>query len=168
MAGGLTAASAVVLLLTVVAIGLSYRVDAYRKRVQVGEISLTVASGFNGPSLVVYNTGSAYLGGIVGAYGSVTGASQQPSRFSAPGVSYWRHRFQVDHWWTAIVSLYYPLVIAAVLPGWWLWRMGRRRRPAGCCPGCGYDLRGSAGSGRCPECGLAVKRPAVDPSIRSA
>lgn len=26
------------------------------------------------------------------------------------------------------------------------------------CPGCGYDLRGSIGSGRCPECGLAIDR----------
>jgi hypothetical protein len=26
------------------------------------------------------------------------------------------------------------------------------------CPGCGYDLRGSANSDRCPECGLAIDR----------
>lgn len=32
----------------------------------------------------------------------------------------------------------------------------RRRARAGLCPRCGYDLRGSKASRRCPECGTAV------------
>lgn len=30
------------------------------------------------------------------------------------------------------------------------------RYPAGCCRGCGYDLRGNT-SGRCPECGAGLR-----------
>jgi hypothetical protein len=49
---------------------------------------------------------------------------------------------------------YWPIAAAsAVPPGRWLVRRhgrGRRRR-AGRCPACGYDLRASPG--RCPECG---------------
>ncbi len=44
-------------------------------------------------------------------------------------------------------------LVAAV--AWWL-DPPRRPRP-GCCPACGYDLRGNV-SGRCPECG--TPRPA--------
>lgn len=29
---------------------------------------------------------------------------------------------------------------------------------SGCCVACGYDLRGSAGSATCPECGEAIKQ----------
>ncbi|MHC4088817.1 MAG: hypothetical protein ACYSVY_00790 [Planctomycetota bacterium] len=32
----------------------------------------------------------------------------------------------------------------------------RRRSRPGHCQSCGYDLRGSAGSARCPECGTQI------------
>jgi len=54
------------------------------------------------------------------------------------------------------LPLWFLAVCAGVLPGWWLaWRRRLRARlVAGCCSGCGYDLRAS--SGRCPECGNPI------------
>ena len=54
----------------------------------------------------------------------------------------------VPHWLVALP--------AALPPGWWLAYAARRRRAvrrraAGLCVSCGYDLR--ATPGRCPECG---------------
>ena len=57
----------------------------------------------------------------------------------------------VPHW--AII-----LLTAAL--AWWCGRparMARRRRKAGQCPGCGYDLRASPG--QCPECGAVSPVP---------
>ena len=53
------------------------------------------------------------------------------------------------------VSLWPVAVLAAVPPSLWIIRRrgsaAARRRAAGLCPACGYDLR--ATPGRCPECG---------------
>ncbi len=69
---------------------------------------------------------------------------------SPSGTTYWR------------VRMYYPLVLVLVLLPIIPWalqllrdRRARRRKAAGLCPACGYDLRGSAG-GPCPECGTPI------------
>ncbi|HEX8911355.1 MAG TPA: hypothetical protein VF796_03270 [Humisphaera sp.] len=60
-------------------------------------------------------------------------------------------------WSAAVVPHAGVAGVAGVMAAWCGWRgvlrmPGRRRRRAGRCPACGYDLRESAG-GRCPECG---------------
>jgi hypothetical protein len=54
---------------------------------------------------------------------------------------------QFPHWFAVLVCL--PLPLAVFVPR----LLRRRRRVAGHCPQCGYDLRASPG--RCPECGAA-------------
>jgi hypothetical protein len=76
-----------------------------------------------------------------------------PDRWSRAGFQYQSvrrpdragHIFSAPYW--------FWLVAGAVLPSWWIirYRRVRRRRAAGCCPACGYDLR--ATPDRCPECG---------------
>jgi hypothetical protein len=45
----------------------------------------------------------------------------------------------------------------------WSWVLAKWRTPKGCCPACGYDLRGGLGAG-CPECGWnRTPDPASDP-----
>jgi hypothetical protein len=48
------------------------------------------------------------------------------------------------------VPFWLPVVLFGLAPAVWLFRR-LRRRPAGLCPRCGYDLR--ATPDRCPECG---------------
>ena len=59
------------------------------------------------------------------------------------------------------VPLWLLAVLLTVPPVAWLVRRlsARRRRRAGLCPGCGYDLRASRQFGRCPECGRGTEGP---------
>ena len=62
------------------------------------------------------------------------------------------------------VPLWFPLSVGMTLAGLgarhlWRTRIRLRRRAAGQCESCGYDLRGAAHE-RCPECGETVVVPA--------
>ena len=61
--------------------------------------------------------------------------------------------FTLPYW-----ALTLPLMM---LPATWmyLWWKRRRRRQAGRCGSCGYDLRASRG--RCPECGTLIPLPHI-------
>ena len=61
--------------------------------------------------------------------------------------------------WYLRIPLWAPVLLAA-MPTAWLWwrdRPSRRRRLAGVCLKCGYDLRGLGAGGLCPECGVGAK-----------
>lgn len=59
-----------------------------------------------------------------------------------------------------IALMIVPAVVPAVLTAFGNLRYQRdfERRARGWCVGCGYDLRGSLDSERCPECGRRVRR----------
>jgi hypothetical protein len=71
---------------------------------------------------------------------------------------WWRDNYRV---W--VIPHWFLFLATAALPAWWLKRhppatwpspLARRRRAAGLCPKCAYDLR--ATPGRCPECGSEI------------
>ena len=69
------------------------------------------------------------------------------------GFRYYRITSDGMRRWNLVVPFWLIGLVAALPPIAWAarrLRVGRRRR-AGRCPACGYDLRASPG--RCPECG---------------
>ena len=66
----------------------------------------------------------------------------------------YQHKLTVPYW--------FLLALTGTPPAWRLLtlksRVRRRRRERGLCARCGYDLRGSKDSGRCPECGTGFAK----------
>jgi hypothetical protein len=83
----------------------------------------------------------------------VLGDERIPASLPPPRAAMWfpgvRNGGAPGHLWFS-VSLFYPLVLFALLPALAARRAWQYRRP-GVCRACGYDLR--ATPGRCPECG---------------
>jgi hypothetical protein len=75
----------------------------------------------------------------------------------ADGTAVARHRIVIVPLWALPLGVL-PLTVWPVM-GMYRRRRVAKRRAAGRCVGCGYDLRGS--SERCPECGAAIEAPAV-------
>ena len=57
--------------------------------------------------------------------------------------------------WRGYFPLWIPLALVGLMT-FALWWRERRPFPPGCCRTCGYDLTGNV-SGRCPECGGALR-----------
>jgi hypothetical protein len=100
-----------------------------------------------------WNEGNADAGGL---YRNVA-----PADSAAARMGFWSARITVGPQGSAVARgravaapLWAVALVCAVLPALWLAearRAKRRRRAAGLCPACGYDLRAS--SDCCPECG---------------
>lgn len=67
--------------------------------------------------------------------------------------------------WELIVPNWFPMVLLAIVPAFWVRRQLkrrqlRRRAAHGLCAHCGYDLRAHRAGEKCPECGTAIPEPA--------
>lgn len=80
----------------------------------------------------------------------------------ALGVHFGGHNGPNGSLWNLVVPHAYAAAALLPLPAWWVFAMSRdrRRRRAGLCRKCGYDLRSSPE--RCPECGEPA--PAAAPA----
>lgn len=66
--------------------------------------------------------------------------------------------------WSVTAPLWFLVFLFSILPACWLTRTVRRlrRKRAGHCPKCNYDLRAS--TDRCPECGTPIPPPPSPPN----
>ena len=82
--------------------------------------------------------------GFTASYGTVRASETSEFAF---------HLWALPLWLLLLICLAYPFIrgALAVRAVWIHWR----RRPAGMCPSCGYDLTGNV-SGACPECGRST------------
>jgi hypothetical protein len=80
-----------------------------------------------------------------------------------PALAPWVFLASQEAW----VFPFWPALAVALLPpvwlGWRTWWQARRRRRAGLCPRCGYDLRATAA--RCPECGWEAAPAAQESKV---
>ena len=64
-----------------------------------------------------------------------------------------RKELQIDSDWLVLIAAPLPILRLSIVV--WRRRRAQRRSAAGCCAGCGYDLRATLD--RCPECGTVVR-----------
>lgn len=143
----------------------------------LGTQDLIVSWGGSSPPARVH--GGQWLGASL-AYGTawliIRHENEDPKRSSTwmEWKNYTAARPPVPFLWIAVPFWMIAIVFGSLptIYGWIMimrnWRNHRRRR-AGSCHVCGYDLRGSAD--RCPECGEAISRdpsPAASPNLRTA
>ena len=100
-------------------------------------------SGSRAPCYSEYDLGRRWLG-----FGLAIDRPKKVRESVRPAVDYQISQWMLPHWLFALVGMILPIV--------WLTqrRRTKRRRVAGRCVACGYDLRQSPG--RCPECGRAA------------
>jgi hypothetical protein len=113
-------------------------------------------AGWHGPHVRMTHVNQPYLRpGPATPFPQIrTYQAQTVLRTSLPD-SRWRYTRDSNAFgWRIIIPLW-PLPLALFLSAGLLWRGFPRRRRAGACEYCGYDLRGipARSGGRCPECG---------------
>jgi hypothetical protein len=113
-------ASAIVCGLALVALLVSHRLDPRRH-------GITVTSrfhvGFFDGGVWFYSDQWPYRGSIIQVDGQPPLLRQAGFDFS--GIYYRIFRFPADSTWSLVVSLWYPIVLSAILPALWIYR--RRR-----------------------------------------
>ncbi len=100
---------------------------------------------------LVARTDHRFMGFGFGNSAERAGLEQAIKYSQTPGVTLPKNMAGATHW--LVFPLWFPALLSAVFPAWWLTTFRRRRKRfhVGQCPNCGYDLR--ATPERCPECG---------------